>query len=148
MSEISTEEWVKMLYPPSKPKTEREKRVLIPRKERKNPCVAEYYTDEQLIEKKMIGKFDNLPVESYITILFETPARFNEYDVLYQKCDWEGITAESLIFLTDDIQNITMDELENEIRNSPMVADSSKEITTSSGKSEYTFFNFNFVIDE
>ena len=121
--------------------TEKYKRVLIPRKDRKNPCVAEY-------KYVKTDKFDDVPVEDDTKIIFSTPSKFGKYDVLYQKWYWDGITAESLIFVTDDIKNITVDELENEIRNSPMVADSSKEITTSSGKSEYTFFNFNFVIDE
>lgn len=121
--------------------TEKSKRVLIPRKDRKNPCVAEY-------KYLKADKFDNVPVEDDTKILFSTPAHFGDYDVLYQKWSFSGLIAESLIFVTDDIANITMNELENEIRNSAMVTDSEKEITISSGKSEYTFFNFNFVMDD
>ena len=95
----------------------------------------------------MTDKFKNVGTDPDTTILFSTPAKFGNYDILYQKWSFSGLIGESLIFLTDDIKNITMDELENEIRNSPMVTDISKEITTSSGKSDYTFFNFNFVMD-
>jgi len=96
----------------------------------------------------MTDKFKNVPVEDDTTILFSTPTKFGEYDVLYQKWYWSDITAESLIFVTDEIKNITIEKLKDEIRNSAMVTDSSKEITTSSGKSKYTFFNFNFVMDD
>lgn len=140
---LTEEEWISALYPKPKPKTEKEKRVLIPRKDRKNPCVAEY-EDEKAVKT---DKFENIGIDEDTTILFQTPAHFGEYDVLYQKWSFTGLIAESLIFVTDDIKNITMDELKNEIRNSPMVKDSSKEITISSGKSEFTFFNFNFVAD-
>jgi len=95
----------------------------------------------------MIDKFKNVSNDPDTTILFSTPAKFGDYDVLYQKWSYSGITAESLIFTNADITNTTMDELEKEIRNSPMVTDSSKEITTSN-KSEYTFFNFNFVMND
>jgi hypothetical protein len=40
-----------------------------------------------------------------------------------------------------------MDELENEIRNSPMVIGNSRKITTAN-KNSFTFFNFNFVVDD
>ena len=95
-----------------------------------------------------MSKFDNVGNDPDTKILFQTPAHFGEYDVLYQKWSFTGLIGESLIFLSKDIKNITMAELENDIRHSPMVKDSSKEITTSSGKSEYTFFNFNFLMDD
>ena len=119
---------------------DKSKRVLIPRKYRKNPCVAEY-------QYLKANKFDNVPVEDDTTILFSTIAKFGEYSVLYQTWYWSGIEAESLIFANSDITNITMDELMEQVRNSPLIKDSSEAITSSS-KSEFTFFNFNFTIDD
>ena len=95
---------------------------------------------------KLTDKFESVGNDPDTTILFQTPAKFGEYDTLYQKWFWDGITAESLIFLTSDIKGISIDKLQDEIKNSAMVTDSSKEITTNRDKSEYTFFNFNFDI--
>lgn len=95
----------------------------------------------------MTEKFNNVPVEDDTEIIFSTPAKFGEYEVLYQKWIFDGIIGESLIFAENDITNITMDELENEIRNSPMVIGNSRKITTAN-KNSFTFFNFNFVVDD
>ncbi len=46
-------------------------------------------------------------MEDDTKILLSKPTQFGEYDVLYQKWFWDGITAESLIFLTDDLKNTT-----------------------------------------
>jgi len=95
----------------------------------------------------MTDKFENVSIDDDTKILFSQPANFGEYSVLYQKWKFDGITGESLIFVNDDIMNITMAELENDLKNSPLVNDNSKEITTNS-KNDYTFFNFNFVMDD
>lgn len=94
-----------------------------------------------------MSKFDNIGNEPDTKILFSILTKFGEYDILYQKWLWSGIKAESLIFANDDISNISMVELENDIRYSPLVNDISQEITTSS-KNSFTFFNFNFVVDD
>ena len=94
----------------------------------------------------MTDKFDNVPVEDDTKILFSTPTKFGEYDVLYQKWFWDGITAESLIFAKDDINNTTMADLEDEIKNSPLFNEKSQ--MTTSAKNEYAFFNFNFITDD
>lgn len=94
-----------------------------------------------------MSKFENVGNDPDTKILFSTPTTYGDYDVLYQKWKFDGITAESLIFLTDDIKDITKSYLMNDIGKSPLVNDSSKEITTSD-KDQFTFFNFNFVIGE
>jgi hypothetical protein len=88
-------------------------------------------------------KFDNVPTEADTAITLSLESKFGEYDVLYQQWIWDGIQANSLIFDNDDIADIELQSLIEEVRNSPLVNDMSKELT-STVQSEYTFINFNF----
>lgn len=91
----------------------------------------------------MDDKFNNIPVEDDTTILLEQAAKFGNYDIWYQKWKWEGINAESIIFLTNDINTLDDNEIKTELRSFPIVnADS--EITIKRTDSGYTFANFNF----
>ena len=42
-------------------------------------------------------KFNKVPVEKDTKILFEQKATLGEYEVLYQKWFWDGITADVLL---------------------------------------------------
>lgn len=91
----------------------------------------------------MSEKFRDVPVEEDTRILFETEAYLGGYDVLYQKWFWEGITAESIIFRSEDVADLTDAEIEAEVRTSPLVrADS--QVTLKRDDSGFTFVNFNF----
>jgi hypothetical protein len=92
-------------------------------------------------------KFNDVSVEKDTKIIISVPANFGTYEVLYQKWRWDGIVAESIIFDNQDIEDISKEKLMEEIKNSPLVKDSSAEITTSKGN-KYTFFNFNFTQEE
>ena len=63
----------------------------------------------------MSQKFDGVPVDKDTRILFRHPAKLGKYDVLYEMWSWEGIKAESIIFVTDDVSEITDDELEKDL---------------------------------
>ena len=91
----------------------------------------------------MSDKFADVPVEKDTTILFQQEATLGSYDVLYQKWVWDGITAESIVFSTNDISALTAEEIELEVRSSPLVNEDSS-ITLSHAKSGFTFVNFNF----
>jgi len=93
----------------------------------------------------MTSKFDNVPVEEDTSIIFQTEATFGDHEVLYQKWQWEGITAESIIFVTEEIANIDDETLLNEIKASPLVQEES-EITVKKSETGFTFFNFNFTV--
>mgnify|MGYP000296850528 FL=1 len=88
-------------------------------------------------------KFDNVPTEADTAITLSLESKFGEYDVLYQQWIWDGIQANSLIFDNDDIADIELQSLIEEVRNSPLVNDASKELTIKSGE-YFTFINFNF----
>ena len=91
----------------------------------------------------MTNKFKNVPVEGDTRILFRQEAKFGTYEVLYEMWSWEGISAESIIFASDDISDLTDEELEQEVRQSPLVKKESA-VTIKRLDSGFTFVNFNF----
>jgi len=93
----------------------------------------------------MVDKFDSVPVEEDTCILFSHKVHFGEYEVLYQKWTWDGITAESLIFVTEDIKQMSNKELEREVKTSPLLK-ADTDITIKRSDSGFTFVNFNFEI--
>ena len=94
----------------------------------------------------MNNKFAAVPIEKGTNILFELNATLYDYYVLYQMWSWDGVTAESFIFLSSDIANLTDDEVKTLAKSSPMIkADS--ELTMVRHEDGYTFVNFNFKAD-
>ena len=91
----------------------------------------------------MSDKFDAVPIEVDTQILFQLNAKLDDYDVLYQMWVWDGITAESFIFLSTDIATLTDDEVKALSKSSPMIKEDS-ELTMSRNAEGYTFVNFNF----
>jgi len=87
--------------------------------------------------------FKNVRVESDTKIIFEEEMQFGDYPILYQKWYWDGITAESIIFISKDVNELTDVQLESEIKTSPLVNADSK-ITIKRMESGFTFVNLNF----
>ena len=94
----------------------------------------------------MSQKFDDVPVDNDTRILFRYPAKLGKYDILYEMWSWEGIKAESIIFGTDDVSDLTDEEVEKEVRQSPLVKKESA-VTIKRLVAGYTFVNFNFEQD-
>jgi len=91
----------------------------------------------------MSSKFDNVPVDADTNITSQEVIDFDGYTALFQRWNWDGISAESLIFINDDIASIGIDDLEIKIRKSPMLSAESS-VTVKVSDSGFTFFNFNF----
>ena len=91
----------------------------------------------------MIDKFNKVPIEDDTTILFQKKAKLGKYDILYQKWFWDGITAESIIFANEDIDDLEEEEIIKEVKASPLLKKDS-EITLKRSGTGYTFVNFNF----
>ena len=92
------------------------------------------------------NKFDAVPLEKDTNVLFQLNATLGNYDVLYQMWNWNGITAESFIFLSTDILKLTDDEVKTLAKSSPMIKNDS-ELTMVRHEDGYTFVNFNFKAD-
>ncbi len=90
----------------------------------------------------MSDKFNNIPVEADTKILFSSPMKWGDLDIVYQRWYWEGINAESIIFLTEDVKELSDEELEADVRDGPLVRGDSQ--ITIKRLEEYTFVNFNF----
>ena len=90
----------------------------------------------------MSDKFKNIPVEKDTKIIMSSSMKWGELEIVYQKWSWEGITAESIIFLSEDVREMDDEALEDDVRDGPLVREDSK-VTISRGD-EYTFVNFNF----
>jgi hypothetical protein len=89
-----------------------------------------------------MNKFIKVPNESDTKIIYQQVAALGKYDILYQKWFWDGITAESIIFVDADISALDKNEIVKEVKQSPLLhADSQLTLTCSDG---YTFVNFNF----
>ena len=101
------------------------------------PCAVSKRSPE------MTKKFKNVPADKDTRILFRHEAKFGEYEVLYEMWSWEGISAESLIFANDDVLDLTDEEIELEVRKSPLVKLDSA-ITIKRLSDGFTFVNFNF----
>ncbi len=91
----------------------------------------------------MNEKFKNIPVEEGTKILFSSPMKWGDLDIVYQKWSWDGITAESIIFLNEDVKVMDDEALETDVRDGPIVQENS-QVTIKRGD-EFTFVNFNFV---
>ena len=91
----------------------------------------------------MSSKFDNVPSDEGTAILFGQEMKLGDFDVLYQKWHWEGITAESIIFANADIVGLSDKEIEAEVKASPLLQPGSSTTLTRTG-SGFTFVNFNF----
>lgn len=93
----------------------------------------------------MSKKFNGVPADEDTRILFRLEARQGNFEVLYEQWYWEGILAESIIFANDDILGMSDEEIEQEIRKSPLVKNGS-EMKIKRSDSGFTFVNFNFEL--
>lgn len=94
----------------------------------------------------MSNLFENVPKDENVKILFEVTAKFGEYQAMFQKWYQDGIYGQSLIFDSQEISNISDNDLICEVSASDIVSDK-RNITISRGQ-RFTFVNFNFEISE
>ena len=86
----------------------------------------------------MNKKFEKVSLEKSTQIIFQTEAELGEYEVLYQKWYWDGVNAESIIFSSEDINNLIDNEIEAEVRKSPLVKKGTS-MTMKRSESGFTF---------
>ena len=91
----------------------------------------------------MAGKFDGVPTEEDTKIIFRHEVKFGEYDILYEKWLWDGITAESIVYDSKDVADLSDDEIIEVAKSSPLV-ESNSDVTIKRSDAGYTFVNFNF----
>ena len=94
----------------------------------------------------MTEKFKDLPVEEDTQIITSVEAKIEDYDVVYQKWHWDGITAESVIFFNDDVADLTEEQIKHEVDLCTALVKENSQLTFKKGD-KYTFVNFNFITD-
>ncbi len=92
----------------------------------------------------MTDKFKDLPVEEDTQIITSVEAKIENYDVVYQKWNWDGIIAESVIFLNEDVAELTEDQIKKEVALCTAMVKENSQMTYKKGDKN-TFVNFNFV---
>jgi len=90
-----------------------------------------------------MDKFKNVPVEEDTKIIFREESILGEYEVLYEKWFWDGISAESIIFANEDVAELKDNEIESIVKKSPLLKKGSS-MTLTRSESGFTFVNFNF----
>jgi len=90
-----------------------------------------------------MNSFSNIPVDPDTEIIEQSEIIIFDIPALNQKWNWDGITANSLIFNSIDVEKFTDDELLKMIKKSGIQVNSS---VTYSNKDSYRFVNFNFSV--
>jgi hypothetical protein len=94
----------------------------------------------------MTGKFDQLPQDPGRTILSQREARLGDIEALHQHWSWDGITAESLVFRSEDVAHLADEEIARRLASHPAYRPGS-EVSPTRLDSGYTFANFNARCD-
>ncbi len=90
-----------------------------------------------------MNNFENVPLDPDTIIKKEEVIDIGNSRALYQRWVWEGIIAESLVFLNDDVGGMSDDELVSLGRDAGILKRNGKSTITRSD-STYTFLNMNF----
>jgi hypothetical protein len=89
------------------------------------------------------AKFNDVPVEPDTRITSQTIVNAGDFDALHQKWTWEGIRAESLIFVAGEVGDLDDAEIEGLVRRSGL-AKLDSQFTLKRDSHGFTFVNFNF----
>jgi len=89
----------------------------------------------------MSGKFDGVSDDEGTIVLSRKECKFDKYDVLYEVWSFDGIIGKSIIFLSEDVVDLSDSEIEmNVVVRLALSQDYS--FTVSRSKSGFTFVNF------
>lgn len=86
--------------------------------------------------------FEKRGIDEGTRILATTYLNQDGYDLLVEQWLWDGITAKSLIFISDQVRGQNDLEVENLARRILQLTD--EKSVTLERKAEFTFFNFDF----
>jgi len=89
--------------------------------------------------------FINVPTEGDTTIISPCNIKIDNLDALYQRWFWDGLKAESLIFIASDVGALNDSALESLAKQSKLPANDCS-FTFKRNSNNLTFVNFNFTI--
>ncbi len=91
----------------------------------------------------MNDKFKVVPVDPDTRVFRRSVTSIGGYDALHEKWSFEGVKAESFVFLSADVAGVSDETLEKLVRETEGVATNCR-ITLKRSESGFTFVNFNF----
>ena len=91
----------------------------------------------------MTDKFYAISPEEDPTVTYRHVAKFGDYEVLYEKWTCDDVTAESVIFDNNDVEDFSDDEIKNIVISASLV-ESYSGVTINRLESGYTIANFNY----
>jgi len=89
-----------------------------------------------------MSNFSNIPVDPDTRINKQSEIQINSIPALDQKWSWDGITANSLIFNSIDVEKFSDNELLEFIKDNSDIK--FKTSITYSNKNGFRFINYNF----
>ncbi len=92
---------------------------------------------------KITGRFENVPLEEDTIVKSQGLAKLDGIQALHQKWVWEGIIAESIIFVDVDVTELSDKDLENLVKKNELAKPESS-FTIARERNGFTFINFNF----
>ncbi|MCZ2102210.1 MAG: hypothetical protein LC107_11800 [Chitinophagales bacterium] len=90
-------------------------------------------------------KFKNVGSEPDTKIISRNPIKLQNYDALHEVWFWDGIKGESIIFVADEVKDLSKEEIIDLISvDSQIEVKSKTQMTLSKNNPEFMFVNFNF----
>jgi hypothetical protein len=106
-----------------------------------------YYTNgtpvETVLYQHDLSPFLDVPVEDDTRLMNVTSIKIEGIEGRYESWVWEGIVAESLIFHTEAVEQLSDVELESLVDRYMVIKDHRKTVKR---LENYTFVNFNFYV--
>ncbi len=92
-----------------------------------------------------MDKFIDITVDRDTRILYRNPIKVGNYDALYEIWSWDGIHGTSVIFVSEEVEDLSEEEIIRLVC-SALNKDDLSKYTISDGESKYRFVNFGFEV--
>jgi len=92
----------------------------------------------------MTDRFKDVPLEEDTRLTGQKIITIGDLEALRQRWTWEGIRAQSLIFYTDEVRQLSDDDLKALTREVPWFGTGHEGAVTIVRQEKYTFVNFDF----
>lgn len=93
------------------------------------------------------GKFDTIQVDGETTIRAVHESLFETFHVRHEQWYWDGVVADAIVFVTEDVSGFSKDDLIALVKKLPTVNKDTRFTVGEDTKTGHTFVNFNFRDD-
>jgi hypothetical protein len=89
----------------------------------------------------MENRFDSIPMEDDTVLMLRKQVSIGGFSCVHEVWRWDGVSGESVIFRSEDVEQLTDEEILDLIG---ALKKSPEESATVKRKSDFVFVNFNF----